>query len=534
MDAYNGREAYAARTEFYTFGGVLPQTADMDNTHTRCNAELLPDMEMAMTLGLSRSMSYIKREATLLCPTGNCTWPVFETIGVCHRCNDVTEDLTREKDLEVIPEADDYSQTAWALPNGHLISNLDGTNFVEGKSPNGDLISDANDTYYTPGGFWMTAYGTGLPRKTMNLQDVEALIWSISIIEVDSDKLGNGTSQSAMRWPDTPLKATECGLYYCVKRIESRFENNLMWENITEATDFSMTPESWKPAKGDGKYGSLEDLMPGIPEAYLPDGDLPTDMIYDRYTSCISRNLLSFENPTKESGRTYSVRRETVMAISEYIQSNWYEIDEMMSNETFDAARNISGPYGYLNGYAVFEEGERVDPSDLATTSSLLDTLWRNTSNSGGFEETIATLATSMTNEMRINKHPLEKMSEPLRNNTVTGTIHIQAPTYSASWGWIAFHSVVLVSGVIFCLLTIRLSSLQLDSLDTVPIWKSSSLPVLHRGTLAQNVLGGTFTLKEMEDKSKKQDLLITVVDEKPVLDEEVRETESALPIQRI
>jgi hypothetical protein len=521
INEYYGKEAYAARTEFYTFGGVLVDDSESNSTHTRCSANLLPDMEMAINLGLSRSMSYIKREPTLTCPVGNCTWPVFETIGVCHRCNDITDTLTRDDDTKVLFGAEDHSQTAWGLPNGHLMSNLDSTDLVSGETPGGQ------------GGYWMTALGTGLPGKTVKMQDVEALIWSASIIEIDGEKMGNATSKSATRWPDTPLKARECGLYYCVKRIEARFENNLMQEHITEATEFSLTPESWTPADG-GNFGSVEDLKADIPKAYLPNGELPTDMIYDKYTSCVSRNLPKFENTADKGGPTYSVRRETIMAISEYIQSIWFERDGAKGNETFDIARNISGPWGYLNGFATFGGDEPIDTDDLAITPTLLSRLWKNTRSSGSFEETVGTLAISITNEMRINNHPLETIDEPLPNRTVTGTIHVQTLIYSASWGWIAFHAVILICGAIFCLFTMRLSSIQLDRLDAVPIWKSSALPVLHRGSLAQDILEGTFTLKEMGERAKKEDLLINLVGEKPREDDEEQVDSDALPIQRI
>lgn len=35
-------------------------------------------------------------------------------------------------------------------------------------------------------------------------------------------------------WPDVPLQATECALYYCVKAVDSRMAGNQLLENITE------------------------------------------------------------------------------------------------------------------------------------------------------------------------------------------------------------------------------------------------------------------------------------------------------------
>lgn len=53
-------------------------------------------MPMAIQLGLSRTFSSAQQTASFSCATGNCTWPIFTSIAVCSRCNDVTDHLKKE------------------------------------------------------------------------------------------------------------------------------------------------------------------------------------------------------------------------------------------------------------------------------------------------------------------------------------------------------------------------------------------------------------------------------------------------------
>lgn len=60
------------------------------------------------------------------CLTGNCTWDAFETLGVCNKCVDMTEFLSRycrksaSDDEE--DEDDDSPGCGWSLPSGAVLN----------------------------------------------------------------------------------------------------------------------------------------------------------------------------------------------------------------------------------------------------------------------------------------------------------------------------------------------------------------------------------------------------------------------------
>ncbi|OBT70761.1 hypothetical protein VF21_10278 [Pseudogymnoascus sp. 05NY08] len=168
--------------------------------------ELPLSMQSAILTGLSRSLWEVEKEVLVQCPTSNCTWPPFRTLGVCHRCNNVTADLTRISNLtSAIVHLSDaivdrggmvlggqfFNTTAYYLPNGHFIANVNRCPLYKGidsksvctnetQGPNNIVYGVSDDQKYT-----MTSFGTGNPNKTNTMRDIDTLIWSMSVIYPD-------------------------------------------------------------------------------------------------------------------------------------------------------------------------------------------------------------------------------------------------------------------------------------------------------------------------------------------------------------
>lgn len=70
----------------------------------------------------------------------------------------------------------------------------------------------------------MPSFGTGDPAKTNRMQEINTLIWSMSIIYFEAKR----TDYTRFAWPDMPLRAKECALYYCIKTIESKVDDNVI------------------------------------------------------------------------------------------------------------------------------------------------------------------------------------------------------------------------------------------------------------------------------------------------------------------
>lgn len=179
----NGTQVVSPRATNYTLGDN--SLANLVNS-TLSPGELVyivhaaPDfsMEAAILNGLLRPMSMIQSQIDVTCPTGNCTWPSFDTLGVCSRFNDLTPELRAVNHVGDFfnyhfgpapgPRIKKSDATSTVLPNGHFLSNMNGchatdilTNMPCGQTPvDSPSVTNACS---------MTWYGTSDPRKTNSM-----------------------------------------------------------------------------------------------------------------------------------------------------------------------------------------------------------------------------------------------------------------------------------------------------------------------------------------------------------------------------
>lgn len=167
---------------------------------------------------------------------------------MCHQCNDLTSDLKTVYASSELYEASDGHElqkdndTVFVLPNGHFLVNTNGCHLtVDGScgfSP--PIIAEESLEKLT-----MTSFSTGDPKKTNSMQDIDTLIWSMSIIHPDMESMTNSSKPYYdYDWPGMTIRAAECAIYYCVKTIDSKVEGNIIHENITKATDTVRGPDS--------------------------------------------------------------------------------------------------------------------------------------------------------------------------------------------------------------------------------------------------------------------------------------------------
>ncbi|KAF2800629.1 hypothetical protein K505DRAFT_355590 [Melanomma pulvis-pyrius CBS 109.77] len=75
------------------------------------------DMDPSMTLAIDSTIitpNLTHTSADSICPTGNCTWPSFSSLGVCHQCQDVSHLLEYQCDYSHL----DTTQGATSTYNG--------------------------------------------------------------------------------------------------------------------------------------------------------------------------------------------------------------------------------------------------------------------------------------------------------------------------------------------------------------------------------------------------------------------------------
>ncbi|KFA70947.1 hypothetical protein S40288_10239 [Stachybotrys chartarum IBT 40288] len=261
---YGVPEAQIPAAAKYVLGDVYNASQTLSSSkhiyRTQINAakaQLDFSMQSSILNGLVKPKEETQKSLRFDCPTGNCTWEPFVTLGVCHRCNNLTSKLKKVDGLgeflkyiwnneydwgDIWHGYPDINGTALVLPNGHFMPNEDG---CAGKN---SWMSCAQSGM-PQDVFAMTTYGTGNRSRTNTFQDIDTLIWSMSAIYVDGDEYDRrereakpkypeeGGPEEYMawsRWPNTPVSAVECAAYFCLKTVQDEVRDNIIFENATE------------------------------------------------------------------------------------------------------------------------------------------------------------------------------------------------------------------------------------------------------------------------------------------------------------
>lgn len=411
-------------------------------------------MKSAIFYGLDQPLLNVIQQSPYQCPTGNCTWPVFEALAIRSRCANLTSELERiasngTQYSEIVPD-DDGSElpsngTAFRLPNGLYIDNQNGWIYGDSATENNQL-----DPKFV---VVMTTLGTTDASETITMQDLDTLIWSMSMVRVTPD-----STNSKVAWPNLPLSATECALYYCVRSYKIIVTGGTLQMKDEIVSDAFRVQDSWQPRTFIQQSSSA-----------------PNESIeFNSYFSIIPRTDLTLLSPT--SGNKFNVSQEAVDSISSDFQS------------TFASYQH----YGYLvhgegkwqniyNGYYLNASQPQFAPSIMQALVSSED-----------LDGTFTALATSMSNAIRRGAD--ESFNGV--SSTVTGEKGTVVTLYNIVWPWISLHVVVTAAGLVFLVMTIREN--QRHGHQT-PVWKSNSLATLSRGAVVKDILTGSQSVKQMK-----------------------------------
>ncbi|GKT85721.1 hypothetical protein CT0861_02939 [Colletotrichum tofieldiae] len=507
----DGPLALNSATNRYSMGTVIRNQRPILNS-TKSEWTVTTDiplsMQGAILSGISKSPWEVEQEALVQCPTSNCTWSQFSTVGICHKCNDITSDLKRVEDFGQVIVAmanttyADYKvpSTAFALPNGHFIANINGCPPYNGRFA--DCESSQPLGIYSDDRYTTTSFGTAIPSKTNSMKDVNTLIWSMSIIHPDMEALNKSSgftpgesetdSKAGLKfWPDVPLQATECALYYCVKNINSRVEGNQLIENITEATDARRDPGSWERGA---------ELKNGLPENVITEEANGT-LEFDKYWSAVGYSELRLEFPNNATQDYFRISPTSVMSIGAHMQQLFRANLTGSVDQREEIEKKLGKGAAGVNG-ASFGP---YDELSMKATPPALNGLWAWTRHN--ISSTFYTLATSMTNEMRRNFAPGQNQENGQDKNrfqdgtlSYYGKVGRSTVLYHIQWPWIALHGLMVVAAIGFLLVTLRNSSPKGD----VPLWKSSSLAAIRHGRDVGGVLSRSTTLGDIEDTARR------------------------------
>lgn len=410
-------------------------------------------------------MENVFQQGSFSCPTGNCTWPPFESLAICSRCTDVAaslESIVSRSDqvgqpfFEVVDDGTDEelppSGTAFRLPNGLYLDNQNGSKY--------DFNSGFGTASLSTNIVAMATLGTSNATETINAHDLDTLIWSMSMIRL-------GPNASTIAWPDLPLSAMECSLFYCVNSYGFKMSSGTLTVTSEQVLDAKRVPNSWEAPAGS--------FWPLLNESMLES------IAFQENYSVIPRTDLMLVSPA--TGSRFNLSKKAIDSTSYFFQSKF-------ATKRFNQYWSDSKK-GSFNGYYVVYPLPKYEPSIIQALFASQD-----------MNETFTTLAASMSNAIRTGADETFD-GVPLM---LTGSKGELTTFYRVVWPWISLHAFIVITGMVFLLLTIREN--KRHGL-MVPMWKSSSLAMLNRGQEVAGILSGMQTVEQMEAVSKTSQVIL-------------------------
>ncbi|KAL9621357.1 MAG: hypothetical protein Q9160_004248 [Pyrenula sp. 1 TL-2023] len=439
---------YSKGSETVTKSGVSSVRAMMDFS-----------MSGALLRGLSQDAKVITQQVPFVCNSGNCTYEVFPSLGVCSACNNISSALMKSimhnKFSQVDPAVTEgytgslpmsRNLTTYSLPDGNMLynSDLDDSN-REDPSSNPQVS--------------MTAKANFDPAQTHSFRDQSLLFFGLSIIRANY-KMITDTQMSG--WSETPVTATECALCFCGKQINASVQNGVLREHM-QTIPTSRISDSWRST------GAVSDFT-------------------DTSFNFSSADALNSGLKGDQASRVLWIPRSDLQIVikgspEQTFNVSQVSIDSMQPGflSLFPADIDETETQGASFGNVVLLVG---NTSAVKATSSSARVLW----DSSNVTELFETLALSMTNELRRSDDNNEK---------INGTTEFSITIIQVNWPWMALPIGLVIFGSIFVII----SALESHRLRQ-PIWKDESLPILFHG-LDQDSTQSRSNLLRIRDMSR-------------------------------
>ncbi|MCJ1438974.1 hypothetical protein MMC27_008364 [Xylographa pallens] len=430
------------RAQRYSKGNEVFSSRPFPSENITVNADF--SFQSAVLYGLVEPIKSVVQQTLFTCPSGNCSWDKFKSLAVCSACKNVSQILIKASGWRGVLfdylEADNAAaiagpMTEYSLPNGLYIDNLNGFQYGYGGQ------SNTPENVVIPGVVLMTTFGTGNASLTNTFQDNNLLIWAASMLRIRPN-----SSNSSAAWPDLPVEATECALYFCVNQYESNVTDGILQETVTSMTNATRSLDSWQ-------WYDDSDITLNPSQA--------TSLEFSNPWSVVSRTDLML-------GDSFNMSQNAVDSISSYFQT-------FLSTNLASLIGNDS-----INGYM-------LNDSQLQFTPSAVQPLYA----SADLNATFYALAASMSNAIRAGSDD---------GLVVTGMSATSVTFYSIQWPWIILPCVVILAGLIHLVGTVLKGKAA-----GVGIWKSSPLAILSRGSSVPEEFHNLKAVSAMNERAKRE-----------------------------
>ncbi|KAL4810344.1 hypothetical protein BDV18DRAFT_156711 [Aspergillus unguis] len=407
------------------------------------------------------------------CPSGNCTWPVFRSVEMCNRCEDITDSVTLD------------------CP---AFTDINGTGLGEGARHECELRPDAGDRGYPTFETW-SASNAGEATASYRLTAPQHLVWApmtgvlmhamlnttnrdvfagitdpVFVLAHAEFEQINGTSPAGLS-PFKDLgkvfrvkKATQCALSLCSRTYTLSVRNGAT--NLeTSEPDFGglfFVDTLNRSGKGNGS------VFADLPDN-LYTGPREQSLIVDGVEACWKPD--TNKSPTANVTATKSGR--------------WVNEAE----QAFCPIQDTTDLQGFLAGDATmwYEIDVPRNGSDVPDWQFLSYLYEQDSHITGilkfGLEATMRKIAASIT-----------KSNLKGSNTTVDGTVYRAEVYVKVNWPWIVLPIVLMVLGVVFLLCTMLVNKKR-----GLKLWKTSLLAVLFHGLEDPRL--GDDAREEVEDR---------------------------------
>ena len=379
---------------------------------------------------------------TPTCGTGNCTFPIYRTVGVCSNCQDISSTLNVSCSNQT-KEGQASSGCTWKVPDRLAQCSLNLTS----PSQNTPLLAmcpgQNGNSSVTP-----QASFSGLGPASWSLSNTNIITFtqSLEYNQVHNFEF-NGSSVDVM--------ALQCTLDPCVRTYATNVTNNERLELLLSTDPMAAVSE-----------------LPG-------------------------QTFTATPMPCLINGRSY-----TAVDFLERNSTNLIPTQGLLPNnqtaylpvDCFFTYADAEGVQDYLNTFMVGnvstgESGQEIDNTEWLglvynSASATFDTV----------NATWATIAESMTTRIRQAGYPANSVR-------VQGITWVEETCVVVDWVWLAYPAILCGLNVIFLLATIVNSAMK----HSQSSWKASPLALLFHG-LDQDVKarqGNLDDLKDMEVLAK-------------------------------
>ena len=428
-----GRSANLNKGQIF-FQQATYATVDSNRTYPSINFygfSTIADLALASSIYLGFDDTAVQRPAASTCTTGNCTWPLYNSLAICSHCQDVSDYIVvstgeayasaiSDQVLETTAPLGQY-WTNYSLPYSHIRHADDPMNVNKNKQPEPDSL-------------FLTVNVTTNYQHTIAFRDNDTLMTAFLIM-----RAGKGYLNEGRGWNESKPEATECALTLCVKTYNSSLINGQLTENVVDSW-FQRDPNSWSFADYVGpvsQVGTREDYLrltnhrPSLSHQALEDRALRSDL---------TLLLPAAKNRMNTGDEKFNVSQQTIASLQDTLLT--WSVGKFDGNNSV-----IAYPYAGVGTRPMYP---------------LAEIMWNSRDNlTGAFSR----LATSLSNGMRNTDISFRGDASQYEY-----FIHVQ-------WTFLIVPGVVAACGTIYIMVIIVQTTRA-----RLPAWKDEITPVLAYG----------------------------------------------------